>query len=181
MLVTKRLRLKWFIKIDGWAIAFFLLYSTTLCMVYLTLSFGGLAFPIVGIGTFGTAVAILLGFRNNSAYDRFWEARTAWGDLTNASRNFASQVMAYIRPPKGSPGQASEMVAIHREVLYRHLAYVNALRLQLRDETRWAAIEPFLSQADLERLDGVRNKATQLNHQQSERLRQLHADGWIGG
>ncbi|WP_309295467.1 bestrophin family ion channel [Nitrosomonas sp.] len=56
--------------------------------------------PASAIGFLGTAVAILLGFRNNSAYERFWEARKAWGDLTNASRYFASQVITCIRPPQ---------------------------------------------------------------------------------
>ena len=55
--------------------------------------------PSVGTAPFtilGVAISIFLGFRNNSAYDRFWEARTLWGAHINSSRTFARQVMTLI-------------------------------------------------------------------------------------
>ena len=100
------------------------------CVLNLTFFFEVLAFPVTGITVFGTAVAILLGFRNNEAYGRFWEARTAWGDLTNASRNFASQVISYIQPPNTQDQSLESATDHHRELIYRHLAFINALRLQ---------------------------------------------------
>ena len=65
-------------------------------------------FSMTEIGFFGTAVVILLGFRNNEAYRRYWEARTAWGELTNASRYFASEIMGYIQPPRGKEHAAQD-------------------------------------------------------------------------
>lgn len=44
---------------------------------------------------FGLAVAFFLGFRMNSAYDRWWEARKIFGELTNNSRSFTAKVYAY--------------------------------------------------------------------------------------
>ncbi len=44
---------------------------------------------------FGMAVAFFLGFRMNSAYDRWWEARKIFGELTNNSRSFANKIYAY--------------------------------------------------------------------------------------
>lgn len=38
----------------------------------------------------GTAVSLLLGFRTNSAYNRWWEARKIWGAIVNDSRTFAN-------------------------------------------------------------------------------------------
>lgn len=40
-------------------------------------------------GLLGGAISLLLVFRTNSAYDRWWEGRKQWGDLTNNSRNLA--------------------------------------------------------------------------------------------
>lgn len=44
---------------------------------------------------FGLAVAFFLGFRMNSAYDRWWEARKIFGELTNNTRSFIAKIYAY--------------------------------------------------------------------------------------
>ncbi|WP_231433778.1 MULTISPECIES: bestrophin family protein [unclassified Chryseobacterium] len=44
---------------------------------------------------FGLAVAFFLGFRMNSSYDRWWEARKIFGELTNNTRSFAAKIYAY--------------------------------------------------------------------------------------
>lgn len=44
---------------------------------------------------FGLAVAFFLGFRMNSAYDRWWEARKIFGELTNNSRSIVTKIFAY--------------------------------------------------------------------------------------
>ncbi len=59
--------------------------------------FGDHIYKISGqIGSvFGLAVAFFLGFRMNSAYDRWWEARKIFGDLTNNTRSFVAKIYAY--------------------------------------------------------------------------------------
>ena len=141
--------------------------------------FEGFTFQIFAIGFLGTAVAILLGFRNNSAYERFWEARKAWGDLTNASRYFSSQVMTYVQPPQGQDQEAPNVADVHQKILFRHLAFVNALRLQLLSDTCWDELKPWLSDDEFQRLEKAVNKATQLNHLQAQHFRDLHEAGWI--
>lgn len=44
----------------------------------------------------GFVLSLLLVFRTNSAYDRWWEARKQWGALTNTSRNLAIKLNAYL-------------------------------------------------------------------------------------
>ncbi|NHN24777.1 bestrophin [Flavobacterium jejuense] len=46
---------------------------------------------------FGLAVAFFLGFRMNSAYDRWWEARKIFGELTNTSRSFSAKIYIYFQ------------------------------------------------------------------------------------
>ncbi len=46
----------------------------------------------------GVALGLLLVFRTNSAYDRFWEGRTAWGEIVNDSRNLARTSSAFLSP-----------------------------------------------------------------------------------
>ena len=45
---------------------------------------------------FGLAVAFFLGFRMNSAYDRWWEARKIFGELTNNARSFSAKIYTYV-------------------------------------------------------------------------------------
>lgn len=145
MIVQRSIRLRWFLKFDGGNVLFFIAYGCLVCVLHLIFGIEYLAFPIAEVNVLGIAVAIMLGFCNNEAYNRYSEARTAWGDLTNAFRNFAAQITQYVQPPK-KWGQASpDATGIHSELLYRHLAFLNALRLQLRQEVSWEELKPFLS------------------------------------
>ena len=177
MIVQKTIRLKWILQIEGWNILFFLIYGTAVCALYSYYEYP--SFPASEISVLGIAVAILLGFRNNEAYNRYWEARTAWGDLMNYSRNFASQVIGYIQPPKEQEREQQIVLDIHTELIYRQLAFLNALRLQLRQEETWEEIKPFLSDTEFEKLNTAVNRATILNHWQSQRLKELYKSGWI--
>ena len=72
----------------------------------------------------GLALAIFLGFRNNAAYDRYWEGRKLWGALVNVTRNFAIQSRVLI-----STDDSSNV----RPILVRGvIGYVNCLRHRLR-------------------------------------------------
>lgn len=177
MIVQRNIRLKWIIQIEGKYFLFFLIYGFFACV--LNSYFDQLAFPASDISVLGIAVAILLGFRNNEAYNRYWEARTAWGDLMNYSRNFASQIMGYIRLPIEQDQKLKDISDIHSELIYRHLAFLNALRLQLRQEKTWDELKPYLSDSEFEELHQAVNKATLLNHRQSLRLRELYISGCI--
>ncbi|HBP88812.1 MAG TPA: bestrophin family ion channel [Nitrospirales bacterium] len=179
MIVRRTLPFKWFLQIDGWAVLFYTLYGYGICTLHLEFFFEKLAFPFTGMSVFGTAVAILLAFRNNSAYERYWEARITWGELTNYSRNFASQVLVYIQPPQGSDAQPGQVEELHREFIYRHLAFLVALRLQLREGYASNALSSFITKAELVRLEAVANRATQLNHWQAKRLQEVFDAGWI--
>lgn len=50
------------------------------------------------LGLLGVTLAIFLGFRNTTSYERFWEARTLWGELLNAARAFARQSFTLPEP-----------------------------------------------------------------------------------
>jgi putative membrane protein len=78
----------------------------------------------------GLALAIFLGFRNNAAYDRYWEARKLWGDLVHRSRSFARQVrsLLHFEAPVG-PQDAGDP---RRLAILRTIAFASALRHQLR-------------------------------------------------
>ncbi|TAF32464.1 MAG: hypothetical protein EAZ57_08620 [Cytophagales bacterium] len=119
-------------------------WSTLVVGCFQILNWKFLAIPFLPIGTIGTAVAFFLGFKNNQAYDRLWEARRLWGGMTNTSRMFCYTLLALL-----SDKDANTM----RDILFRHLSYVNVLRLQLRRHIAWATTQfaqhrSFVSDAD---------------------------------
>ena len=70
----------------------------------------------------GFAISMLLVFRTNTAYDRWWEGRKLWGQLVNVSRNLAVKVAAMV-PPEQSTTRAffERLVGTFPDELRRHL------------------------------------------------------------
>lgn len=69
-------------------IVFFLCFSTVVTVLYEVLDLKWLQVPLTPVGLIGTAVAFMVGFQNNAAYDRIWEARKIWVGIVNTSRSF---------------------------------------------------------------------------------------------
>jgi putative membrane protein len=82
------------------------------------------------------ALGVFLGFRNNTAYERYWEARKLWGRLVNDSRSFARMVLTLIQVDATAHPklEATEVTDLKRELVYRMIAYVASLRMHLRNE-----------------------------------------------
>lgn len=68
----------------------------------------------------GTAASLLLVFRTNAAYDRFWEGRKLWGTFVDRTRDLASCTAVYLKP---GPTQTRIMTltAAHGFILQQHL------------------------------------------------------------
>jgi putative membrane protein len=71
-----------------------------------------ISIPALPVTLLAAALGILLGFRNNSGYDRWWEARTLWGGIVNASRRFARQVLTLLPAPRERAGDEDEPDAV---------------------------------------------------------------------
>ena len=71
----------------------FLVFSTLVAVLFEIAGFRWLQLPWTPIALIGTAVAFLVGFQNNAAYERAWEARKIWGGIVNESRTFATMVI----------------------------------------------------------------------------------------
>jgi ion channel-forming bestrophin family protein len=80
----------------------------------------------------GLALAIFLGFRNNAAYDRYWEARKLWGELVHRSRSLSRQCQSLISGPEEEPACAN-LMDVRVRMVRRAVAFVYALKHQLRD------------------------------------------------
>lgn len=134
----------------------------------------------VPAGALGMAIALFLGFKNNQAYDRFWEARKIWGAIVNASRTLAACAVHFVRTPAGSDEEATR--AIHRELVLRHLAWINALRLALRRQTDWEEqLTAYLPGEEIAGLREVANIPNAILNTQSRRIEELVESGHVAG
>jgi putative membrane protein len=131
-------------------------------------------FSAGAVGVLATIVGIFVAFRFNEAYGRWWEARILWGGMVNVSRTFARQVTTLLTPDRvQNLGTREEARALHRELVYRHLAYVNALRLSLRRQAVLPEATASLDPEEAENLRSARNVPTQLTQRQAARLTAL--------
>lgn len=131
--------------------------------------------PVAVSAVLGTAIAFFVGFNNNQAYDRWWEARKIWGALVNDSRSWGRGLLYYAAAPGDPTTQA-----IVRHLIYRHLAFISALKANLRkrpDEyyTRYLTQEEI---ADVQKQSNIPNA---LLNMQSRDLQQLRDTGVIDG
>ncbi len=93
----------------------------------------------------GLPLGIILGFRNTSSYDRFWDGRKLWGQLVNTSRSFTRQLDAFV--VARNPEDAASYEAFRRAALYRLIAFAHALCKHLRRERELDDLKPLLQAA----------------------------------
>ena len=96
--------------------------------------------PWLPVSVIGTAVAFYVGFKNNSAYDRLWEARKIWGAIVNSSRMWGATISAFASNQFNHDIDENELNGLHKRFIYRHIAWLYALRSQLLIPTSWEHI-----------------------------------------
>lgn len=137
---------------------------------------------VVPFSLVAVALGIFLGFRNNTSYDRFWEGRKLWGQLVNTTRSFARQVQVFVGPQPDAAGSSvspEELASIHRELVYRVVAYVHAFRQHLRDEDDLPALAGLLPDAERDALPGQLNRPVAILRELGGRLRELWGRGLV--
>lgn len=153
-----------------------------------------LTIPWVPVALVGTAAAFIVGFKNTQTYNRLWEARQIWGAIINSSRSFGMLIKDNVNAGK----------TIHQQIIYRHCAWLTALRFQLREKRAWENIDKahnkeylafytvpewetkledeldkYLSPDELQYILRKKNRATQLISLQSKHLKQLKEESKI--
>jgi len=162
------------------------------------------AIPWLPVSLIGTAVAFYVGFKNNQSYDRVWEARKIWGGIVNTSRAFGVAAHAFITDEftktKISQQEIDKEIRI---LVYRHLAWLHAVKHSMRHRTMWdhkdtgtirqrryfekridfSSFEkeavPYLSSEELMWVKDKTNKAAQLLDRQSQHLAMLKRQGLL--
>jgi putative membrane protein len=145
--------------------------SVTVYAVYGIANIPQIAIPNLLPAVLGTALAIFLGFRNSAAYARWGEAAQLWASIANYSRTFARLILTFVESHNHTPQYKTEQAhAYCQEMIYRHLAWINALRLQLRGQSEWDTLRPFLTDADWSHIAEKQSKLNALLMLQGHRI-----------
>lgn len=116
----------------------FFLLAAFVAVLYEVVGWHWLRMPWTPVGLVGTAVAFLIGFQNNAAYGRAWEARKIWGGIVNASRSWAVMTRDLITNEYAKQPAPEEELREHRtRLIHRHLAWLTALRHAMRVRKSW--------------------------------------------
>ena len=116
----------------------FLIIATVPTTFYAVLDWKFLNLPWLPIALVGSALAFIVGFKNNASYDRLWEARKVWGGIVNPSRSFTMMVNDFIVNQKKENGLSEkELFKIRKTIIMRHVAWMTALRHALRKPKSW--------------------------------------------
>lgn len=184
--------LLFFIIIGVWVSAFYFLDLTWLKI------------PWTPLALIGTAVAFVIGFQNNAAYGRIWEARKIWGGIVNTSRTFGmfTQDMVNNEHTKENVS-VDELNKEIKTLTYRHIAWMTALRHAMRASKSWETamnhktnqeidmsppelsstfekdVAPYISKEDIDYLKDKSNKQTALLYLQSHHIKNLKDKGLI--
>ncbi|TDO24547.1 bestrophin family protein [Pedobacter duraquae] len=104
----------------------------------------------LGIPAFlGTAISVILSFKLNQSYDRWWEARKIWGSIVNESRTFILQLQSFVDKSRHTD---------IKQIGYRQIAWCYSLSQSLRGLDPVANIDDFLSEEDLLHIGKHNNK-----------------------
>jgi putative membrane protein len=125
-------------KFMGHHVVWLTVWASTVAALYEWTHWEWITIPWLPLSVIGTAVAFYLGFKNNSAYDRLWEARKIWGAIVNGSRAWGAAVRGFVSDQFTSANRGDEALRdVHRELIYRHISWLYALRSQLLIPTEW--------------------------------------------
>ena len=137
MIATKGISFRKMIQWSWHHMAWLLVFMAAIAALYyfeiLTFSI-----PWLPISVIGTAVAFYVGFKNNQAYDRMWEARKIWGGIVNDSRSWGMMVDGFVCNLFANDKVSNEQIqTIKKRLIYRHIAWLYAHRSQLLVATPW--------------------------------------------
>lgn len=187
-------------------ILFFLLLAAGVTVLHAVFKMDWVQVPWIPLALVGTAVAFILGFQNNAAYGRIWEARKIWGGIVNTSRTWGMKIMDMVGNDHAvEPASERELRTQIKTLTYRHIAWLTALRHSMRQEKSWEVVKkhktnkewqqkvsppeydatleedlkPYLSASELEYVLSKGNKQTALLYLQSHHIKELKNSGYI--
>jgi len=154
-----------------------LLYTVTVSVIYDRFHFTRISIPLSVPGILGTVISLLLAFRSNQAYDRWWEARIIWGSIVNDSRSLSRQILCFM---DGDGERDNQEVKFFRErFIKRQIAWSYSLGQSLRGLNATKNLDRYISKKEIEFVSRYSNVPMALLDLHARDLKIALNEGWI--
>lgn len=156
-------------------IAFVVLYAIGIAVVHRWFPLTKIDMPLAVPAILGTVISLLLAFRSNQAYDRWWEARHIWGAIVNDSRTLARQVTCFAK----APGLEEEMQYFREQFIKRQIGWCYCLGQALRGLDPLHNMDRYLSRKEIAFVAEYSNAPVALLDLHAKDLKKALDRGWI--
>lgn len=175
MLLKKNIPLKYVFGKIRYEILLVAMYTMAINLLYYRFDFTNIAIPIAVPMVLGTVLSLLLAFRSNQAYDRWWEARTIWGAVVNDSRSLTRQVLSLM----DATYQSEELQHFQERFVKRQAAWCYSLGQSLRKTDPVKGLDRLLTRRELNYVTKYDNVPAALLLLHGKDLKQALDNGWI--
>lgn len=150
-------------------------YSVIVAVVYYHFHLLRFSIPLSAPMIMGTVISLLLAFRSNQAYDRWWEARMIWGAIVNDSRTLGRQIKTLSKEAY----QGDEFFFFKQRFIKRQIAWCYSLSRSLRNQDSVIGLEKYLVKGDMQHLKNYSNTPMALLELHGHDIQQALENGWI--
>ncbi len=175
MLLQKNIPFKYVFGKIKYEIIFVAIYAVFITIIYKAYELTHINIPFAVPSILGTVISLLLGFRSNQAYDRWWEARQIWGAIVNDSRTFARQLISFTP----SSYVDKNLEEFKKRVINRQIAWCYCLGKHLRNQRTLTGLEKYFDKNELAYLRETDNKPAAIVDLMGRDLQLALDEGWI--
>ena len=151
------------------------LYAIAVAVLYYFFHFTHMSIPLSIPMVLGTVLSLLLGFRSNQAYDRWWEARIIWGAIVNDSRTLARQLLTFVTEEFETEGMAQ----FKERFIRRQMSWNYALKNHLRGKNSLKVLKPFMIESEINYVSRYDNIPTAILELHGRDIQYALSMGWI--
>jgi ion channel-forming bestrophin family protein len=151
------------------------MYSVIITIIYENFHVTRISIPIAVPTIMGTVISLLLGFRSNQAYDRWWEARHIWGAIVNDSRTLARQTLCFTEVVY----EGDEVQQFRERLIRRQIAWNYSLGQMLRGQNPTRGLEKYLTRQEMDFIRHYDHVPGALLELHARDLRMALENGWI--
>lgn len=175
MLLKKNIPFRYILGKIQYELLVILIYTTIIAFLHEFDRVLPISIPLAIPALLGTVISLLLGFRSNQAYDRWWEARHIWGAIVNDSRTLTRQVLTFTDVIE----EGDDVHRFRERIVRRQMGWCYSLANHLRRIPASDGLEKFISRRELEAVSQYNNVPVALLEQHGRDLKRALENGWI--
>lgn len=163
----------------GRPLVLLILWDVCVVFAYMVLKWTWVGTSDIPLALYGSVIGLIVGFRNNSAYARWWEARILWGSIVNNSRSLGRQVCSMVDSSRNRNVDVGTITNVQRRLIHLQIAFVQSLREFLRGLDPNCELQRVLEPEDLRAVTGAPNPPLAVQLRMAALLREARDQNWI--